>query len=85
MGGESGGGSKKPGLFNRLAAGIGFTRGELQAAFERATSGKTIRTGDADTKGATPADPEKLEQARELRDQIDRRQPRPGPERDRER
>jgi hypothetical protein len=85
VGGESGGGSKKPGLFNRLAAGIGFTRGELQAAFERATSGKTIRTGDADTKGATPADPEKLEQARELRDQIDRRQPRPGPERDRER
>jgi hypothetical protein len=88
-GDEADGGSKKPGravgLFNRLAAGIGFTKGDLQAAFERATSGKTIRTGDTDTKGPAPADPEKLEQARELRDQLDRRQPRPGPERDRER
>jgi hypothetical protein len=79
------GGGKKAGLFNRLAAGMGFTKGDLQAAFERATSGKAVPSGDADAKGHTPADPEKLEQARQLRDELNRRQPRPGPDRDRER
>ena len=54
----------------------------LQAAFERATAGKAAPSGDADTKGHSP-DPEKLEQARSLRDELNRRQPRP--ERDRER
>jgi hypothetical protein len=79
------GGGRKAGLFNRLAAGMGFTKGDLQAAFERATAGKTVPSGDADTKGLAPADSEKLEQARQLRDEINRRQPRPGPDRDRER
>ena len=86
--GEAEGGSKKPGaagLFNRLAAGMGFTKGDLQAAFERATAGKTGSSGDADAKGLAPADPEKLEQARSLRDELNRRQPRPGPDRDRDR
>src|ERR1019366_3754976 len=79
------GGGRAAGLFNRLAAGMGFTKGDLQAAFERATAGKAVPSGDADSKGHTPADPEKLEQARQLRDELNRRQPRPGPDRDRDR
>jgi hypothetical protein len=89
IGGAADGGRKEPGkaagLFNRLAAGMGFSKGDLQAAFERATAGKAGSPGDADTKGRAPADPEKLEQARQLRDELNRRQPRPGPDRDRER
>ncbi len=81
----AGGGGKTAGLFNRLAAGMGFSKGDLQAAFERATAGKAAPSGDTDTKGHSPADPEKLEQARQLRDELSRRQPRPGPDRDRER
>jgi hypothetical protein len=79
-----GGAQKLSALFSRLAEGIGFTKGDLQAAFERATAGKTVRTGDTDTKGPAPADPEKLEKARKLRDELNR-PPRPGPDRDRER
>src|ERR1019366_2817630 len=79
------GGGRAAGLFNRIAAGMGFTKGDLQAAFERATAGKAVSSGDADTKGHSPADPEKLEQAGQLRDELNRRQPRPGPDRDRER
>jgi hypothetical protein len=79
------GGGRAAGLFNRLASGMGFTKGDLQAAFERATAGKAVSSGDADTKGHTPADPEKLEQARQLRDELNRHQPRPGPDRDRDR
>jgi uncharacterized membrane protein YccC len=81
----AGGGGRTVGLFNRLAAGMGFTKGDLQAAFERATAGKARASGDTDTKGPSPADPEKLEQARQLRDELNRRRPRPGPDRDRER
>ena len=83
--GTSGGGSKTPALFNRLASGIGLTKGDLQAAFERATAGKTVRKEDTDTAGHAPVDAEKLEHARQLRDELSGRQPRPGPERDRER
>lgn len=83
--GTEGGGSKTPGLFNRLASGIGLTRGDLQAAFERATAGKTVRKEDTDAAGHAPVDAEKLERARQLRDELTSRQPRPGPERDRER
>ena len=81
----AGGGGRTVGLFNRLAAGMGLTKGDLQAAFERATTGKARPSGDTDTKGPAPADPEKLEQARQLRDELNRRRPRPGPDRDRER
>jgi hypothetical protein len=81
----SSGGSKAPGLFNRLASGIGLTKGDLQAAFERATAGKTVRKEDTDTAGHAPVDAEKLERARQLRDELSSRQPRPGPDRDRER
>jgi hypothetical protein len=86
IGGEADGGKKKtPGLFNRLASGIGLTKGDLQAAFERATAGKTVRKEDTDTAGHAPVDAEKLERARQLRDELTSRQPRPGPDRDRER
>jgi len=84
-GATGGGGNRAVGLFNRLAAGMGLTKGDLQAAFERATAGKARPSGDTDTKGPSPADPEKLEQARSLRDELDRRQPRPGPDRGRDR
>jgi hypothetical protein len=52
-----------------------LTKGDLQAAFERATSGKARPAGDSDTTGHAPADAEKLERARHLRDELSRRQP----------
>lgn len=67
-------------LFTRLAGGVGFTKGDLQAAFERAHAGKTKPPGDSGTKSP---DPEKLEQARRLREELEEREPRPGPDRDR--
>ena len=77
-------GGEGKGLFNRLAAGVGFTKGDLQAAFERATAAKTGTLGDADTKGHAPADPKDVEEARKLQDKLNRRQPRRGPDRDHE-
>jgi hypothetical protein len=70
-----------------LAGKPPVTKGDLQAAFERATAGKGGSSGDADTKRPAPADPEKLEQARKLRDDLNRRQTRRGryPDRDRDR
>jgi hypothetical protein len=85
IGGAADGGSKKkPGLFNRLASGIGLTKGDLQAAFERATAGKTVRKEDTDAAGHAPVDAEKLERARQLRDELSHR-PAKTPDRDRER
>jgi hypothetical protein len=78
--GTTGGGSKAPALFNRLASGIGLTKGDLQAAFERATAGKSVRKEDTDTAGHAPVDAEKLERARQLRDDLSR-----GPSKDRDR
>jgi hypothetical protein len=78
------GGKKITGLFSRLAGGVGLTKGDLQAAFERATAGKTVRKEDTDTSGHAPVDAEKLERARNLRDELERRQPRPE-DRDRDR
>jgi hypothetical protein len=83
IGGAADGGSKK-GLFNRLASGIGLTKGDLQAAFERATAGKTVRKEDTDAAGHAPVDAEKLERARQLRDELSHR-PAKTPDRDRER
>jgi hypothetical protein len=84
LGGAADGGSKKtPGLFNRLASGIGLTKGDLQAAFERATAGKTVRKEDTDAAGHAPVDAEKLERARQLRDELSHRPPK-TPDRDRE-
>lgn len=68
----------------RKAADIGSRKGELQAAFERATSGKTKPADDAGEGGPAPADPEKPDQARDALDELRKRQPRPGPDRDRE-
>ena len=78
-------GGEGKGLFNRLAAGVGFTKGDLEAAFDRATAVKTGTSGDEGTKGHAPADPEKLKEARELRDDLKRHSPRPGPDKDRDR
>jgi hypothetical protein len=66
------------------AADIGLRKGELQAAFERATSGKTKPAGDAGEGGPAPANPEKTDQAHDALDEFRKRQPRPGPDRDRE-
>lgn len=78
-------GGEGKGLFNRLAAGVGFTKGDLEAAFDRATAAKTGTSGDEGTKGHAPTDPEKLKEARELRDDLKRHSPRPGPDKDRDR
>ena len=82
--GAAGGGGRTVGLFNRLAAGIGFTKGDLQAAFERAT-GVRPKKGSDDPDRPPQLDDAKLDRARALRDELNRRPPRPGPDRDRER
>jgi hypothetical protein len=83
------GGSDARGIaakFTRLAEGVGLTKGDLQAAFERATAGRTIRKDDTDAAGRAPADAEKLERARQLRDDLLRRTPqRDDRDKDRER
>jgi hypothetical protein len=86
-GAATGSGSKKfSALFSRIAEGVGFTKGDLQAAFERAHAGKTRPAGDSDASGHVPADAEKLEQARKLREDLERRQQKDRErERDRER
>jgi hypothetical protein len=58
---------------------------DLTAAFERATSARTKPGGDAGEGGPAPADQETLDQERKARDEFRSRQPRPGPDRDRER
>lgn len=70
--------------FRQRAEGTGLRKGDLQAAFERATSGRT-KAADSGEGGPAPADPEKLDEARKARDQFRSRQPRPGPDKDRER
>ncbi len=65
----SGGGS---GLLGRLAAR--FTKGDLQAAFERATSARTRPSGDTDTRGPAVVDPEKLDRASSLKEELERLQ-----------
>jgi hypothetical protein len=67
--------------FRHQAQDTGFRKGELQAAFERATSGKVKPAGDS---GPAPADQEQLDRAQKARDEFRSRQPRPGPDRDRE-
>jgi hypothetical protein len=71
-GGDSGG-RKALDLFNRLAAGFGMTKGDLQAAFERATSG-TVKPAEGGGGGRAPSDDVELERARKLRDEYERLQ-----------
>ena len=78
------GGNKTAALFNRLAAGMGFSKGDLQRAFERAR-GKAGAAGGSDAGSHAPVDSEELEKTRKLRDQLLKAEPRPGPDRDRER
>ena len=82
--GNTGTGGGLSAKFRHHAEGIGFRKGDLQAAFERATSGKT-KAADSGEGGPAPADPEKLDAARKARDQFRSREPRPGPDKDRER
>ena len=79
-----GGGGGLSGRIGHPADSTGIRRGELQAAFERATAGKTRAAGDAGG-GPAPADPEKTSEAQRLAEQLRRRQPRPGPDTDRDR
>jgi hypothetical protein len=78
------GGNKTAALFNRLAAGMGFSKGDLQRAFERAR-GKAGTAGGSDASRHAPVDPEELEKARSLRDQLLKTEPRSAPDRERER
>jgi len=82
--GESGG--RTAGLFNRLAAGIGMSKGDLQAAFERATSGTVKPSDSGGGASRAPVDAEELERARKLRDEYERYQAgRSDKDRDRDR
>ena len=72
-GGDSGGRSTLD-LFNRLAAGIGMSKGDLQAAFERATSGTVKPPAGGGGASRAPVDADELERARKLRDEYERYQ-----------
>jgi hypothetical protein len=76
--GEAEGGSKKPGnktigLFNRLAAGAGFTKGDLQRAYERAT-GIRPKPGSDDPGRPPQMDEDKLGRARDMKAELERRE-----------
>jgi hypothetical protein len=62
---------------------IAARKGELQAAFERATSGRTRPAGGTGESAPTP--PEKPDKPRDALDEWRNRQPRPGPNRDKDR
>jgi len=68
--------------FEKAVKSVGMRRGELQAAFERATSARTRAAGDAGEGGPVPEKPDK---PRAPRDDLRNRPPRPGPDKDRER
>jgi Relaxase/Mobilisation nuclease domain len=60
------------------------TKGDLQRAFEQAKAARKPSSGQQEHK--EEVDPEKLEQARKTKEELERRKPpAPGPERDRER
>ena len=60
------------------------TKGDLQRAFELAKSARKPSSGGKEH--TEEPDPEKLEQARKTKEELEKRQPKPpGPERDRER
>jgi hypothetical protein len=68
--------------FEKALKSMGTRRGELQAAFERATSGRTRAAGETGEDGPVP---EKADKPRAPRDDFRNRPPRPGPDKDRER
>jgi hypothetical protein len=73
-------------LFNRVAGSVGLTKGDLQAAFERAQSRRGRPPEDKETEGRAPVDPERLERARHLHEDFERsRRARGERDRDRER
>jgi hypothetical protein len=60
------------------------TKGDLQRAFEQAKAARKPSSGQQEH--TEEAAPEKLEQARNTKEELERRKPQsPGPERDRER
>jgi hypothetical protein len=74
---ETGGGESKG---SKPAA----TKGDLQRAFEQARAARKPSSGQQEH--TEEVDPEKLEQARKTKEELERRKPQPpGPERDRER
>ena len=86
------GGHRQPGTggglsakFRHHAEGIGLPKGDLQAAFERATAGKDERQPIAAKAAPPPPILKNSNEARKARDQFRSRQPRPGPDKDRER
>jgi hypothetical protein len=70
-------------LASRKVADTGFSKGELQAAFERATSART-RAGDTGEGGPAPARAERPDKPRAPREEFRNRPPRPVPDKDRE-
>jgi hypothetical protein len=83
-GGGDTGGLKAATAFNRAANATGATKGDLQRAFEkvRNLAAKPAAEQPAQTE---QADPKKIETAREKKDELQTRRPRPpGPDRDRE-
>jgi hypothetical protein len=78
------GGRTRANLFNRLAGAVGLTKGDFEAAFERATAARTKASDDAGTGGHAPKDADALDRARQLREDLLRRQPgRDDPDRER--
>jgi len=82
--GTSGDARKFSDLFKRIAEGVGFTKGDLQAAFERAHDGKTQPKTSGDGGERAPDNNKDLDRARQLREELQRRQPKDR-DKDRER
>ena len=78
-GASGSGASRAAALFNRLAASMSFTKGDLQRAFERAT-GVRPKQGSDDPDRPPRPDRKELERARELEAELERRQREQGRE-----
>ena len=72
--GTSGDARKFSDLFKRIAEGVGFTKGDLQAAFERAHDAKTQPKTSGDGGDRAPDNNKDLDRARQLREELEGRQ-----------
>jgi hypothetical protein len=82
--GRSGSGGVS-GPFREAAQVHAMTRGDLQKAFERANAARAKGGGDGGEEGQAPVSHNRLDEARQVRDELAKRKAPPGPDKDRER
>ena len=77
------GGATAP--FRQAAQVHAMTRGDLQKAFERAHAARAKGGGDGGEEGQAPVSHNRLDEARQIRDDLAKRKAPSGPDKDRER